>query len=467
MKKITFLSVLLCASVVANAAPTTAAPVPTWPAAQVMAVYSDSYELQANWGYLEGWGQATTLTTGDVDGNNYLSYANFNYLGWGCAASYNVMTMEKLHLDIWADEAGDLGIVPIYGGAGLTTDDSHRKIVTLEANKWNSIDLDLATDFEGLNLSSIFQFKYDNGTITSFALDNVFFYRTTALEDDEAPKDLQAEVVDEDFFSVAIKVSATDNMGVVNYVVLLDAAEVGNGAAESGKDATITIKNLEPGQSYSFSVVAKDAVGNEATPVTVNATTKAVPAAAPAPTLAAENVKALYSDAYTVVATINNYCEWWWQSPTVAQVTLGEGNNTLYYVSNLDGVFGWAFASTDFTGFQKIHLSVYPTSAFTFEIYPVVTGEPHKISETLTANEWNDVVFDYTELEAFTMKQLGFANRANTSFFLDNVYFFNEDDHTSIDNVNANVKVQKEVVDGVLYIIRDGVRYTVTGQAIR
>ncbi len=63
------------------AAPTTAAPVPIVPADQVIAVFSDSYTISPAWGYLEGWGQTTTLTEANIDGNKYLSYANFNYLG--------------------------------------------------------------------------------------------------------------------------------------------------------------------------------------------------------------------------------------------------------------------------------------------------------------------------------------------------------------------------------------------------
>ena len=467
MRKIFFLVAFLSASVVSvMAAPTSAAPVPAWPAAQVKAVYSDSYDREANWGYLEGWGQTTTMTEGDIEGDHYLSYANFNYLGWGCASSYNVMVMEKLHLDIWADAAGQIGIVPIYGGAGLATDDSHRKIVTLEANKWNSIDLDLATDFAGLNLSSIFQFKYDNGTITEFALDNVYFYRTTPLEDSEAPTNLTASVTAADFFSATITASAKDNMGVVNYSVKLNDAEVGKGAASSGETTAITVKNLEPGKDYVFSVIAFDAVGNETTPIQVNAKTLAAPAAAPAPVHAAKNVKALYSDAYDTIA-VSNYCEWWWQSPVLDKKTLGEGDNVLYYVSSLDGVFGWAFTETDFAGYQKIHFSVYPTTSFAFEVYPVIAGEPRKASEPMVANQWNDIVLDFSEYETFKMKQLGFVNKANTAFFLDNVYFFKEDDATAIDNLETNIQVTKVIENGQLIIIRDGKRYTITGVRVK
>ena len=466
MKKLFFLGALLSASVASFALPNAAAPVPGWPAAQVMAVYSDSYDVSPNWGYLEGWGQTTTLTPSEIDGNHYLAYSNFNYLGWGCAASLNVMTMEKLHLDIWADEDGKIGIVPIYGGAGLTTDDNQRVIVDLVGGKWNSFDLDLAVDFPKLNLSSIFQFKFDNGTIAAFALDNVFFFRTTALSDTEAPTDFMAEIQSADFFSIAIKAKAKDNEGIVNYEVFRGEEKVGNGAGKSDELVVITINNLEPGKEYEFTVVASDPTGNKTPANTVSTSTLVAPAPAPAPAHAAANVKSLFSNAYEPATAVGNYCEWWWQSPVCAQRQL-EGNDVLYYVSSQDGVFGWAFGETDFTGFQKVHVSVYPTSAFTFEVYPVIAGEPHKVSAEMKANEWNDVVFDYTEYESFNMKQFGFANRANTSFFLDNLYFF-KDAAEGVNNVQSDkVQCTKVIENGQVIIIRNGVRYNVQGAEVR
>ena len=139
----------------------------------------------------------------------------------------------------------------------------------------------------------------------------------------------------------------------------------------------------------------------------------------------------------------------------------------LYYVSNLDGVFGWAFPETDFAGYQKIHFSVYPTTSFAFEVYPVIPGEPRKASEPMVANQWNDIVLDFTEYETFKMKQLGFVNKANTAFFLDNVYFFKEDDTTAIDNLEKSIQVTKLIENGQLIIIRDGKRYTITGVRVK
>ena len=62
--------------------------------------------------------------------------------------------------------------------------------------------------------------------------------------------------------------AATDNVGVVLYRVAIDGTETGT-AATTSFQAT----GLNAGQSYSFSVIAEDASGNQSTAATVTATT--------------------------------------------------------------------------------------------------------------------------------------------------------------------------------------------------
>lgn len=167
-------------AVVEDPKPTTAPAAPTADAATVLSVYSNSYPAAAAFGYNEAWGQTTALQELNFDGNTVLYYKNFNWLGWATGSPIDASTCTGLHLDIWAAAAGSIRVVPIYGGPGLATDDTHGKVVTL-AEGWNSFDLNLATDFAGLNLESIFQFKFDQGTdCTIFAVDNVYFTGYTA-----------------------------------------------------------------------------------------------------------------------------------------------------------------------------------------------------------------------------------------------------------------------------------------------
>ena len=411
-------------------APLTAAPVPTWPADQVKSLYSDSYTSTTTWNYLAGWGQTTQLAAEAIDGNNMLHYSNFNYLGWDIAngTPINALNMEYLHIDIWADQDGQIGIVPIFGGAGLTTDDSKRKIVTLKGQQWNSFDLKLDTEFAGLDLSSIWQVKLDNGTITAFYIDNAYFYRTTPIVDDVVPTNLTVSVNKESFYSIALDVQAEDNMAAVSFSIKNGETEVATGAAASGATTTITVNNLTPNTNYTFTVIAKDEAGNESEPKSVTAKTLAVPDPAPAPTYPADLVKSLYSNAYAPAATLGNTNENWWQAPTNSEVDLGEGDMALLYENiPATSTFGWAFGTFDAIGYQTLHMSIYPLNSGTIEIYPVIQpeGEFHRTSQTLVANQWNDVVIDLSDKTFTTFTQLGFTNySALGAFFIDNVYFY-------------------------------------------
>ncbi len=481
--KLSMLVAMLAIATGMWAAPTTAAPVPIVPADQVIAVFSDSYTISPAWGYLEGWGQATTLTEANIDGNKYLSYANFNYLGWAAYGGVvNALNMEKLHIDIWAETAGSIGIVPIYGGTGLPTDDQKRKIVNLAAGQWNSFDLDLKTDFPGLNLSSIFQFKFDTPTgVTAFSIDNVYFYRTTPLEDNTAPTNVEALVTSSAYFSVTISCRANDDKGVVNFEIFDGDTKVASAGGASNTLINITIPNLKPNTEYNFSLVVSDAKGNKAAPVALTAKTQATPAPAPAPEFAATDVISLYSDTYPTGTAITNYIAAWWASPTMMEGALAEGEKALYYSGQTDpsGVFGWEFATIDVTEYPFLHYSVYPLNNATITVSPIRqvgggldTAIPALKQVLLTGGQWNHKTFDLsgqTGLDA--IMQMSFADYGTVigSFFIDNVYFSKTASPTTgVEMVSMdNMPVRKIIENGQIYIIRDGVRYNVLGSVVK
>lgn len=421
-------------------APATVAPAPTWPEAQVISFYSDAYTAPNTWNFRAPWGGTTAYEQVEIASNHVIHYSALDYVGWiyTVGSPYNAINMEKLHLDIWVENDCEIGIVPIYGGTNLTTDDNKRTKPALIGQQWNSVDLDLATDYAGLNLTSIFQFKFDQATTSEFYLDNVYFYRTTELVDYEAPANVTADVVSQSYFSVTLEVAATDNMGGITYIVKNGEAQVASNAGASGSTVTIKVENLTPGTAYNLSVVAKDGSDNTADAIQVAANTLAAPAAAPVQTVEAANVKALYSDVYTPVVAVENYCEWWWEAPTVhTNYTLGEGDHVLFYDNNhqAGASFGWAWNvanKVDFTGYQKLHLSICPTNAGTIEVYPVVANvTTNKVSQQLVANQWNEIVLDFTDKTFAPLNQVGFINFYDLGeFFVDNVYFFREPNYT-------------------------------------
>ena len=418
-----------------NTVPTEAAPVPTWPAAQVKSIYSDAYTFapaSLN-SYNEGWWDNPNMNEGEISGDHYLHYDLYRngMIGWQYG-EISVASMEKLHIDIFASKAGYVSIRPITVGGPNTPD-----TLNLAANQWNSFDIALS-EFAGHDWTKLFQFAieaYGNGGLVGehISVDNVYFYRETAIEDDEKPTNVSTNA-QAFYYSLKLTVSAEDNSGDVHFVVKNGADEVGSGNAVSGVATVITVNNLTPGTEYSLNVIASDAANNEADPVFVVASTLALPEAAPAPTHVAEYVKSVYSNSYdkAVEADYINYCEWWWQSPTQSQVQL-EGNDALYY-ENLQANASYGIAwdankKLDAAGYQYLHFHIYPLNSGTIEVYPVIQPEAefHKVSQELVGGQWNEVVLDYSEKTFAPLNQIGFVNFTSLgAYFIDNLYFFND-----------------------------------------
>ena len=159
--------------------PTTAAPVPTWPAELVMSLYSDSYDFApAEFGtYYATWYNRPDMTRETIDGNEYLYYDLYRdgVIGWEFSST-SIITMEKLHIDIWSSINGSIAIRPITTGGTVV-----RKTLTLVAGQWNSFDIDLSEfgtqDWTQLNQFGIDQYNAGGLVGDYIAIDNVYFYK--------------------------------------------------------------------------------------------------------------------------------------------------------------------------------------------------------------------------------------------------------------------------------------------------
>ncbi|MBQ6790293.1 MAG: discoidin domain-containing protein [Paludibacteraceae bacterium] len=413
--------------------PQTAAPVPTWPAEQVKSLYSNTYDFapaSIN-SYNEGWWAAPVMTEGDVDENTYLHYnlAADGMIGWQYG-EISVASMEKLHIDIFSSGSGTLTIRPITTGGPEVN-----KTLTLVGQQWNSFDIAL-TEFPGHDWTKLFQFAIEHwnaGGLTGehISVDNVYFYRESALVDSEAPTNFSASRAEESFFSVKINAQASDNSGAVIFTVKNGDDVVATQNAVSAAATVINVTGLNAGTAYNFNVYVADEAGNTIDPIAVAATTKALPSAAPVPTLAADMVKSIYSETYTTAITGGiNFNEGWWQAPTIAQEKSLEGNNARYYGGlNTNGVFGITWSGDhklDAADYQIVHFHIYPTNSATIEIYPVIQpeGEFHRTSQTLVGGQWNEVVIDYSDKTFAPFNQFGVVyTNVLGDFFIDNLFF--------------------------------------------
>jgi len=154
--------------------PPVAAPVPTRPAADVISIFSDTYTNVAGTDFNPNWGQSGFSTASQtlIAGNNTLSYPNFNYQGIQIGSNQNVSTYGLLHLDYYSVNASTLRVFLISPGAETPY------TLTVPTAGWNSVDIPLSA-FAGVNLSNVFQFKFDGGNETNnIFLDNIYFYKT-------------------------------------------------------------------------------------------------------------------------------------------------------------------------------------------------------------------------------------------------------------------------------------------------
>lgn len=158
----------------------TAAPEPTLPAEQVVAVFSEHYGVSAlpsfdNWG---SQAYATPLTIGD---KTVLSLNNYQGM-WGGIVNFGVkaseLELKSLHIDILGSvEEGEITIYPVWideEGISVQAEGTHLA-TTIKANEWNSLDFNLEEDF-GYPGGSIFQLAMTNSTLPNFAVDNFYFY---------------------------------------------------------------------------------------------------------------------------------------------------------------------------------------------------------------------------------------------------------------------------------------------------
>ena len=451
--------------------PMAPAPVPEVPAEQVIAVYSDAYTVNPVWdNYHADWGDHTAFEEKTLEGDHYLAYSTLDWLGWTCQGAVNASVMEFIHIDIWSEKNGSLAFTPIYGGTGLDTDDKHSVTLSLKAQRWNSFDLPLS-DFGTIDWSSIFQMKFSNNIgLAALAVDNVYFYRTTLYEDTIAPHDVALRVVESSYHSITLEVTGQDNGPSLSYTILMDGTPV---VALSGAPAIakqLTIEDLQMGTEHTFSAFAKDFSGLLSDTVSVVASTLAAPApgSAPEPMQTAPYVRSLYSDHFAPFTSF--YAGNWYQKTQSQEIVLAEGDTALL-LTEFD-YLGWEINNNvpmDMSSMSYLHIDVWTPADAVLTLLPISQGLADNApgqALTLVGNEWNtfDLLLDEFPTDFKKFIQMKFSDATATTFVIDNVYFWGY--VTALEQPADTLTPVKVIENGQVVILREGVKYDVTGRAI-
>lgn len=411
-------------------APATAVPVPTWPADQVKAIYSPTYS--ANCGLGE-WGSGTTVVD-DTYGKKYTVGPNGGDGGYFGMVDFtlNCLMMEKLHFDIWVADDMSVRFVPIGGGAeqGITKN--------LTGQVWNSIDIDLS-EYTGIdNWGNITQMKLDHMPHNfNLWIGNAYFYRESAIVDGQAPTNVSASVAARGFNSVKITAQAEDNSGAVSFKVLNGENILATGFAATGVSTTITVSSLTPGTNYNLNVIAYDEAGNEALPVAVATSTKALPSPAPMPNLSNKNVVPVFTDAMAGGKT-DIHSGGWGESTQVEWLDIAEGDKVFYGQNfNFAGWHSWG-ENIDATDMVYLHVDVYSLEMTSVNVTPISPGPKEgSATITLTPNAWTsyDVplsAYDANNIDWANIFQFKFMNPVGgNELLIDNVYFWQQTTRTT------------------------------------
>ena len=145
-----------------------AAPAPTWAAEQVISIYSDTY-TPAVTRTTGQWNQTTKDEEVELaTGEKAFYCTNSNYLGWDFD-SQDISKYPYIQMNVYVEEAGTIDFTPIWG-----TQQEKLKTYNLQAG-WNTLNINLRPDFEGIDLTTVYQIKWANMPATCY-IDNVIFY---------------------------------------------------------------------------------------------------------------------------------------------------------------------------------------------------------------------------------------------------------------------------------------------------
>lgn len=151
-----------------SSSPDTAAPNPAQDGAGVISIFSDAYTNVDGTDFNPDWGQSTQVNFVDIEGNNTMQYAGFNYQGIQFASPIDVSAMNFLHIDYWSSNSSELRAFLISDGPVETP-----VSLAVPTTGWGSMDIPLS-QFSPVDLMAIIQMKFDgNGTIY---LDNIYFH---------------------------------------------------------------------------------------------------------------------------------------------------------------------------------------------------------------------------------------------------------------------------------------------------
>lgn len=206
-------------------------------------------------------------------------------------------------------------------------------------------------------------------------------------------------------------------------------------------DATENVSTLEVTGDYEYFGIKSTNGALYLVSVEVTWECEAAPTmpAAPVPTVPADQVYNLFSDAYGGYSNNYHYVVWWEGQATQEEVEIA-ANDKAWHISNFVFI-GSEFDEKNLSNYKALNLDVYPVGAnLNLGIAPINAGQDINSCinrADLVAGQWNHISIPMTELAAtgstmdrlFQIKLCGLDNvnaDGTPEFYVDNIFFEKE-----------------------------------------
>jgi hypothetical protein len=166
------------------------APTPTRPQANVISLFSDTYNnVPVNYynGYWQPW-QTTVSNDFSVDNDNILNYTIFNFVGIEYSnPTINASAMTHIHVDVFFPGTiapgrqlrvlvVDFGADGAFGGGDDTRHSTTFTAPTLVSQQWIPIDIPFASMPGLLSRTHLAQLIFEGGDGSVMYVDNIYYY---------------------------------------------------------------------------------------------------------------------------------------------------------------------------------------------------------------------------------------------------------------------------------------------------
>ena len=426
--------------------PLSEAPVPptrnNW---DYVSIYSDAYTSRPGVNFYPNWGQGTLYSEvylgAELDAT--IKYSNLDYQGVDFNGGIDVSAMTKLHIDIWTPNVSPIEVFLIAGGENSVT-------LNPTLSGWNSFDIDLtAYSSQGRTLNNVIQFKFVKpgfiyqGENNSVYFDNIYFWRpATSLPSPTITNfSIPSKVLGDADFTLTPPSSNSNGAFTYSSSNTSVATISGNTVTIVGAGTTIITATQAATSTYGAGSVTANFIVSFPPPST----------AAPTPTVPADRVLSLYSDAYSNVAGTDFFPNWG-QSTQVSDIQVASNNTKKYAFLNYQGI--QLANPIDVSSMTKLHLDVWTPNCTALEVFLINTS-PSTVQQSVTLVPstfgWNSFDIDLSQYSTIALNNVGQlmfvgAPSGTTTLYVDNLYFTKPTPTSVAPTTNATVNLCKGVV---------------------